>query len=468
MTPGMIIEFVGLPGAGKSALIGVLKKTKTVSTLEISPLSLLLWSKLGAFRHPVAALHTMRRIMRSPASLRRYGLINSLLYPLAAYALRKRRTIAMEHGFLQGLVSFPSKGALTSLPLPDLIVIVEASKSVRDARLQKRGWTPRSEFGAGEAERFAAESEAAFPALKKEILEWAGERAIVINGESDIETNRAILERCITRGGIYIHRPIRNAIKTAVYLAAYIIRTILRVFDRRAEVAVLMYHAIDRSSWKLSIDPQEFEWQVRQIKDCAVPLEAIVRHAKGESVLKKNAVALTFDDAYLDFKTNALPILEKYNVPATVFVPTDLTGEIHPMRTGLMTWEDMRGIQKKGLVTFESHSRTHPHLPKVNAAELKDELEGSAAELARELGRRTLYHAYPYGDKNKEVIEATKAANYEAAFGITQGMINPGDNLFTLKRIQVDKSMNRALFRMRLTRAVDIHRSFLSRLHLDI
>lgn len=464
----MIIEFVGLPGAGKSALIGALKNSKTVSTLEIGRVSLLLWSKLGGIRHPVAALHTVRRIMRAPAPLRRYGLINSLLYPLAAYAVRKRRTIAMEHGFLQGLVSFPRNGALKSLPLPDLIVIVEASKSVRDARLRKRGWTPRSEFGGGEAERFAAESEAAFPTLKMDILEWAGERAIVINGESDIETNRAILERCITHGGIYIHRPIRNALKTAAYMLAYLVRTILKIIDRRPEVSVLMYHAIDRSSWKLSITPQEFEWQVRQIKDRAVPLEAVVRHAKGEGNLRKKAVALTFDDAYLDFKINALPILEKYNVPVTVFVPTDLTQPINPMRTGLMSWDDMREIQKKGLVTFESHSRTHPHLPKSNAAVLKDELEGSAAELARELGRKPLYHAYPYGDKNKEVLEATKAAGYEAAFGITEGMINPGDNLFTLKRIQVDKSMNRALFRTRLTRTVDIHRSFLSRFHLDI
>jgi len=455
----MIIEFVGLPGGGKSALIGALKNSKTVSTLEIGPASLLLWSKLGAFRHPVAALHTMRRIMRAPVSLRRYGLINSLLYPLAAYALRKHRTIAMEHGFLQGLVSFPRKGALSSLPLPDLIVIVEASKLVRDARLQKRGWTPRSEFGAGEAERFAAESEAAFPSLKKEILEWAGERVVVINGESDIETNRAILERCITRGGIYIHRPIRNGIKTAAYVAAYGIRTVLKVFDRRAEVAVLMYHAIDRSSWKLSITPQEFEWQVQHIKDRAVPLDAVVRHAKGEGNLTMNAVALTFDDAYLDFKLNALPILEKYNIPATVFVPTALLPP-NPMRTGLMTWDDMREIQKRGLVTFESHSRTHPHMPNVDATALKDELEGSAAELARELGRKPPYHAYPYGDKNNEVIEATKAAGYEAAFGITEGMINSGDNPFTLKRIQVDKSMNRVLFRIRLTSSIGIYREF--------
>ncbi len=461
----MIIEFVGLPGAGKSTLIRALEDKKLCEPFRLGKLALLWWGIIGAILHPSSALHIARRIMRAPTSLRRYGLINSLLYPLAAYALRKRRVICFEQGFVQGLLSFP--GVPHGLALPDLVVLVEAGESERKGRMESRGWTPRSEFRSGEAERFARESEANYPVLENKIHEWAKERTLVLSGEGDITQNAEILERCITRVGIYIHRPIRNAIKTAAYIAAFIIRTVLKVFDRRVEVAVLMYHAIDRSSWKLSITPQEFEWQVRHIKDRAVPLEAVVRHAQGEGNLKKNAVALTFDDAYLDFKTNALPILEKYNVPATVFVPTALLPP-DPMRTGLLSWDDMREIQKKGLVRFESHSRTHLHLPKVDSATLKDELEGSAAELACELGRKPPYHAYPFGDKNKEVLEATKAAGYEAAFGITEGMINPGDNLFTLKRIQVDKSMNRALFRTRLTRTVDIHRSLLSRCNLDI
>jgi len=46
---------------------------------------------------------------------------------------------------------------------------------------------------------------------------------------------------------------------------------------------------------------------------------------------KTKKLIITFDDGYLDFKTNALPILNKYNFPVTVNLITDVldNGEAH-------------------------------------------------------------------------------------------------------------------------------------------
>nr|HPM03821.1 polysaccharide deacetylase family protein [Candidatus Cloacimonadota bacterium] len=43
--------------------------------------------------------------------------------------------------------------------------------------------------------------------------------------------------------------------------------------------------------------------------------------------LTPGSIALTFDDGYLDNLTNALPVLEKYKIPATIFITTNFIGQ---------------------------------------------------------------------------------------------------------------------------------------------
>lgn len=53
-----------------------------------------------------------------------------------------------------------------------------------------------------------------------------------------------------------------------------------------------------------------------------IPLGEAVNRL-GSNSLPSRAACITFDDGYRDNFTNALPILRKYNLPATVFIATD-------------------------------------------------------------------------------------------------------------------------------------------------
>jgi peptidoglycan/xylan/chitin deacetylase (PgdA/CDA1 family) len=116
------------------------------------------------------------------------------------------------------------------------------------------------------------------------------------------------------------------------------------------QVLVLMYHRVielPSDPYELTVTPQHFEEQMQvlrrfyrpiplqqlagALRDEARPqrlagLEELGDAWRGESLPRKGVV-LTFDDGYFDNLLNAKPILERYDIPATVFVATGYVGK---------------------------------------------------------------------------------------------------------------------------------------------
>jgi peptidoglycan/xylan/chitin deacetylase (PgdA/CDA1 family) len=86
--------------------------------------------------------------------------------------------------------------------------------------------------------------------------------------------------------------------------------------------AVLLYHRLDAAAdaHGLSVPPVLFEAHLRWLKEqCHVmPLEQMLRTPA--SLLPDRAIAMTFDDGYVDSLGSAAPMLEQYGLPATFFV----------------------------------------------------------------------------------------------------------------------------------------------------
>ncbi len=94
----------------------------------------------------------------------------------------------------------------------------------------------------------------------------------------------------------------------------------------RSEVAILMYHRIcevPSDPWELCVSPKHFAEQLEYLNHHyqVLCLHSLVKSLR-EGHLPKRAVVLTFDDGYADNLWNAKPLLERYEVPATVFVST--------------------------------------------------------------------------------------------------------------------------------------------------
>lgn len=97
-------------------------------------------------------------------------------------------------------------------------------------------------------------------------------------------------------------------------------------YDYDNNITVFCYHRvadIPLDTWRLAVSPKLFEQQMQYIKENYTVLRS---EDDWNSLNGKPAAVITFDDGYEDSFTNALPILEKHDIPATVFVCTGNLG----------------------------------------------------------------------------------------------------------------------------------------------
>jgi peptidoglycan/xylan/chitin deacetylase (PgdA/CDA1 family) len=193
------------------------------------------------------------------------------------------------------------------------------------------------------------------------------------------------------------------------------------------DVLVLCYHAVsERFPAALSVTPEAFERQLHLLARAGyrgATFEEAVRAPSGRTV------AITFDDAYLSVLTLGKPLLDAAGFPATVYAPTDYLdtperplrwdgieqwhGGEHEQELLPMSWDQLGGLAEAGW-EIGSHTRTHPHLTRLDDDALRDELVRSREEVERQLGRCATL-AYPYGDHDERVVAAAGAAGYAAA-----------------------------------------------------
>jgi peptidoglycan/xylan/chitin deacetylase (PgdA/CDA1 family) len=104
-----------------------------------------------------------------------------------------------------------------------------------------------------------------------------------------------------------------------------------RVLAAGSTLSVLTYHRVAEVGGAhldptlLSATPEEFDEQMRMLRSRFQPVDvhAVIAAIVGEQQLPPNAVHVSFDDGYRDVQRHAVPILERYGIPATLFVPTN-------------------------------------------------------------------------------------------------------------------------------------------------
>jgi peptidoglycan/xylan/chitin deacetylase (PgdA/CDA1 family) len=243
-----------------------------------------------------------------------------------------------------------------------------------------------------------------------------------------------------------------------------------------------MYHGVcDAPSdalgpWKYTVSPSDFEEQIERLSDryTVVSLNEAMDEVDGSEDL----AVVTFDDGYRNNLTNAVPILERYGVPATVYVSTafvngeipyeyvvadallekdsiDITLAGNEIREKLETPasrlrvfekvkevaktspevrkevsrklsrdgtqvsmldpDEIRELDTHPLTTVGAHGHQHLPLASVSESVVEQEIRECTAVLEDILGHGVSHFSYPYGSNDAGVRKRVREEGYKTA-----------------------------------------------------
>ena len=93
---------------------------------------------------------------------------------------------------------------------------------------------------------------------------------------------------------------------------------------------ILMYHRvaeIDSDPWGLCVSPRRFSEQMEVLREYGTPL-GLSRYVQAldSGSPPRRPIVVTFDDGYIDNLSHAIPLLERHEVPATIFLVSGAIG----------------------------------------------------------------------------------------------------------------------------------------------
>jgi peptidoglycan/xylan/chitin deacetylase (PgdA/CDA1 family) len=258
------------------------------------------------------------------------------------------------------------------------------------------------------------------------------------------------------------------------FAAGYRLRRPVFPARNTPEVAVLMYHSISQTDNYYAVAPHMFAQHMRYLKAqyCPVRLLEVAEFVTGQGTLPDRAMAVTFDDGYVDFLTNAFPILEQYGIPATLFV---CAGKVERQALGnhlpLLRWDQIRTLQHSGLIEIGSHALTHQALTHLFLKEATTEIAVSRAIIGHQCGISPDCFAYPKGQFNPAVVQLVEQASYQAAVTVESHLVQGGNPQaahaqaqFMMPRMQIDCVTSSRILQTKLTRASNWHYAVVTRM----
>lgn len=179
---------------------------------------------------------------------------------------------------------------------------------------------------------------------------------------------------------------------------------------------------------------------------------------------------VTFDDGTSDWVDHALPVLDRYEVPATFYVATRFVDEQVPLPGDgtPISWGGLSELASSPMVTIGSHTHTHALLDRLPADQVDDELDRSTDLLGEHLGVTAEHFCYPKALPGSPHAEAAVRQRFRSAtlagtranhagvdpFRLTRSPVQPADGMRWFRRkvaggLSAEDDLRRTVNRLR-------------------
>lgn len=229
---------------------------------------------------------------------------------------------------------------------------------------------------------------------------------------------------------------------------------------------VLMYHMVREhipgtQFNGLRVPPAQFERQLSWLSEQGWTFFTLSELQQAWPDVPEKSVVLTFDDGYEDNFTTVLPLLEKYQAKATIYVVCDRhdrdwsvykkkhhsTGELK--REAKLSDSQIEALIASERVEIASHTLTHLNLADATEDEARHEITTSKDVLEKRFVIQVTSFAYPFGIFSERDERLVREAGYRNAVTTEQG-VSDLDNPFRLARVKVSGKEGLFAFKLRM------------------
>jgi peptidoglycan/xylan/chitin deacetylase (PgdA/CDA1 family) len=173
-----------------------------------------------------------------------------------------------------------------------------------------------------------------------------------------------------------------------------------------------MYHNITPNldlSLGLTLSVTKFEEQLNYLVKHRYT-SYFVSELEKPSEISKKSVVLTFDDVTENQLLYALPLLIKYNIKATFFIPFSFIGKSDLWNIGtekIMTITQLKSLDSE-IIELGHHSYFHRKYSTLSGEEIQDDFDRSFELIAQNDLKISPVLAYPYGNFPKKEPQKTE------------------------------------------------------------
>lgn len=228
--------------------------------------------------------------------------------------------------------------------------------------------------------------------------------------------------------------------------------------SKKESIRILMYHQVLPHSiaYKndLIVTVENLDEQLIYIKN---NFKTVFFKDLESSKFFKNKIILTFDDGYYNNLQYLMPLLEKHQLKATIFIPTEfIEKNMNGDEKVYMNFDEIKSLNPN-LVEIALHSHSHKNFSQMTLSEAEADLLKNIEILEQNQINFTKVLAYPYGkfpkdkERKKEFFKMLNRIGIVSAMRIGNNVASyPFKKRFEVNRIDIKYGDSLKIFKWKL------------------